>query len=139
MTATVGYHTFPVSLNYLSSTPLYQEEKPYEIWQEDIPTGVQKTNVKFELYDDIPIHDARELGIETFNIEKQGFEFLRQEYPHCNIRGTDDRNASPEQRDAILEYLDIMAKFLCERYGGTKAACYDWRVSGILQTQTQSH
>jgi hypothetical protein len=118
-----------VSLNHLKDLPLYATEQPYEIWLDQVPEGVRQTNVEFELYHDIPIRDARAVGLDSFNIDDQGFEFLCHEYPqHLSISGAEEVNETPEQRRAILEYIDIMASFLCETYGGTKAVCYDWRV-----------
>ena len=120
------------SLNHLSDLVDYKVERPYEIWLDEVPHGLEQTNVKFELQHDIPIIDARSVGLDHFDIELHGFEFLKQRYPaQCVISGADSANASEEQRSAILEYIRIMSDFLCEKYGGVMAVCYDWRVRSI--------
>lgn len=120
---------FLASLNHLSDLLDYKVERPFEIWLDKIPEGLEQTNVKFELQHNIPITDARSIGLDQFDIELHGFEFLKQKFPtQCVISGSDSANASDEQRAAILEYVNIMSDFLCETYGGVKAVCYDWRV-----------
>ncbi|KUJ20457.1 uncharacterized protein LY89DRAFT_666129 [Mollisia scopiformis] len=111
-----------VSLNFLKEDPLYKTVRHYEVWLDDkIPAGLPKTNVKFELYHNIPIIDARADGLDTFSIEEQGFEFLFQKFPRqFEISGSDAANSSPEQRQSILGYLDLMADFLCGSPNGIK-------------------
>lgn len=123
-------HTILASLNHLKDDPLYQSERPYEIWLDEVPEGLPKTNVQFELHHNISLVDARSVGLETFSVEEQGFQFLHQPFPkQFIISGSDAANSTPEQRQAILGYLEHMADYLCESLNGTKAICYDWRVS----------
>lgn len=130
MTELASANTVQASLNFLKDDPLYKTVRPYEVWLDDnIPAGLPKTNVEFELYHNIPIVDARAAGLETFSIEEQGFEFLYQNFPHqFEIGGSDAANSSPEQRQSILGYLDHMADFLCRSFDAEKAVSYDWRV-----------
>ncbi|KAI1311973.1 hypothetical protein F5Y03DRAFT_381800 [Xylaria venustula] len=117
------------SLNHLSGVNDYKKERPYEIWLDQLPRGLEQTNVRFELHDNIPVTDARSVGFDQFDIELHGFQFLQQEFPvQCRIDGSDSANASDEQRAHILSYIDIMSDFLCQTYGGVKAVAYDWRV-----------
>jgi hypothetical protein len=123
-------YTTLASLNHLKDDPLYRIERPYEVWLDEVPKGLLKTNVKFELYHNVPVVDARSVGLDTFSIEEQGFQFFPQDFPHqFTISGSDAANSSPEQRQAILGYLDYMGDFLCESLGAERAVCYDWRVS----------
>jgi hypothetical protein len=124
--------TFQTSLNYLSSTNLYDKEKPYEIWLDEVPAGLRPTNVAFQLYPDVAVHDARAVGLDSFSIEEHGFEFRRHPFPkdRCPISTAEDAIPTNEQRDAILSYIDVMNKFLRESLGGEKAVCFDWRVGG---------
>lgn len=130
MAETTESGTILASLNHLKDDPLYQKERPYEIWLDEAPEGLPKTNVQFELHHNIPVTDTRSVGLHEFNVEDQGFQFLHQPFPdQFVISGSDAANSSPEQREAILGYLEYMAGFLCQSLGGTKAVCYDWRVS----------
>jgi hypothetical protein len=131
MTDIAAPNTVLASLNHLKDDPLYQAQRPYEVWlDEKLLNGLPKTNVQFELYHDVPVVDVRSVGMETFSIEEEGFQFLHQEFPdHFEISGSDAANSSPEQRQSILGYLDHMADFLCKSFGGEKAVSYDWRVS----------
>ncbi|KAH8587397.1 hypothetical protein B0O99DRAFT_694565 [Bisporella sp. PMI_857] len=117
------------SLNHLKDDPLYKVQRPYEFWLDEQPDGLPKTNVQFELYHNVPVVDARAVGMETFSIEEEGFQFLHQQFPdQFEISGSDAANSSPEQRQSILEYLEHMAGFLCKSLGGERAISYDWRV-----------
>ncbi|KAK3377335.1 hypothetical protein B0T24DRAFT_620990 [Lasiosphaeria ovina] len=121
---------FQTSLNYLSSTNLYDKEKPYEIWLDNVPAGLRPTNVAFQLYPDVAVYDARAVGLDSFSIEEHGFEFRRHPFPkdRCPISTAEEAIPTNEQRDAVLSYIDVMNKFLCESLGGEKAVCFDWRV-----------
>jgi hypothetical protein len=134
MTGLSSATTVQASLNFLKDDPLYKTVRPYEVWIDDkMPAGLPKTNVKFELYHNIPIIDARAAGLDTFSIEEQGFEILFQNFPHqFEISGSDAANSSPEQRQSILGYLEFMADFLCKSFDAEKAISYDWRVSTHL-------
>lgn len=121
--------TFLTSLNYLSDTTLYKTAKPYEVWLDEVPKGLQPTNVAFKLYHDRPIHDVREIGIDHFSIEEHGFEFHEQKFPEsCPVSASEDDIPTEKQRKAVLEYIDVMNDFLCEKLGGEKAVCFDFRV-----------
>lgn len=115
-------HAILASLNFLKGDPLYKTVRPYEVWLDDkIPAGLPKTNVDFQLYHNIPIIDARAVGLHTFSIEEEGFEFLLQSFPQqFEISGSDAANSSPEQRQSILGYLDHMADFLCKSFNGER-------------------
>jgi hypothetical protein len=142
MTSLIQHAAVVASLNFLKDDPLYKTVRPYEIWLGDkIPAGLPKTNVEFQLYHNIPLVDARAVGIGTFSIEEEGFEFLHQEFPRMfEISGSDAANSSPEQRQSILGYLDHMAAFLCKSFKAEKAISYDWRVSWcfLLEIQTSA-
>ncbi|KAL8896036.1 MAG: hypothetical protein Q9207_007902 [Kuettlingeria erythrocarpa] len=49
-------------LNHLSRSTLWQEEKPYEIWMDKLPPGADRSNVTFEVIDNVLITDTRSLG-----------------------------------------------------------------------------
>lgn len=129
MSGTTQSQSVLASLNHLKDDPLYRTERPYEVWLDNVPEGLPKTNVQFELQHNVPIVDARSVGLETFKIEEHGFQFLEQRFPtQFAISGSDAANSTPEQREMILGYLDHMGEFLCKSLGGQRAVCYDWRV-----------
>ncbi|KAL8647403.1 MAG: hypothetical protein Q9210_005581 [Variospora velana] len=115
-------------LNHLSRSALWQEEKPYEIWMDKLPPGADRSNVTFEIIDNVPITDTRSLGGNCPSLDREGFEIFRHPFPtQCNIDNVDDVDR-PEKRQAVMEYLNIMTKELVDRFQGDRAICYDWRV-----------
>lgn len=124
--------SFLGSLNHVRGLEQHQHERPYEIWldQEDYyPTDQAKTNIVLQLSHNICIRDARSVGVRNFSIEEQGFQFIEHSMPKdCKISGNTDVNASLAQRTAVLAYINIMGDLLCQKFGGSKAICYDWRV-----------
>ncbi|KAF1957121.1 hypothetical protein CC80DRAFT_561632 [Byssothecium circinans] len=124
--------TFPpvihASLNHLSDTDLWQVEKPYEIWMDEVPAGAERTNVSFDTIDNIPLTDIRQMGKQKPTVEKEGFEVFVHPFPdECSITNVDDVD-KPEKRDAVSKYLKIMTGILSDRMAATKVLCYDWRV-----------
>lgn len=124
--------SFLGSLNHVRGLEQHQHERPYEIWldQEDYyPTDQAKTNIVLQLSHNICIRDARSVGVRNFSIEEQGFQFIEHSMPKdCKISGNTDVNASLAQRTAVLAYINIMGDLLCQKFGGSKAICYDWRI-----------
>ncbi|RWA07922.1 hypothetical protein EKO27_g7189 [Xylaria grammica] len=118
-----------VSLNYLARIPLWEDEKPWEMWTKTVPDGLGKrTNVQFETVKGIVMQDVRDIPEgEKPTIEREGFEYLYHPFPVSNLPDVEiDEDAT--KRAAMTEYLSSMTALLRDHFHGTKAICYDWRV-----------
>src|SRR5258708_6430077 len=65
------------SLSFISDLPVFQHEKPYELWlpSEQIPDGLSWTNCQFQEHPDIEIEDVRSSKAD-FGYETTGFKYL---------------------------------------------------------------
>ncbi|KAI9671546.1 MAG: hypothetical protein M1817_003598 [Caeruleum heppii] len=116
------------SLNHLSDIPLWREEKPYEIWAEELPKGILQTNVTFDLVPGVSLTDIRSCGIARPRLEDEGFQVFHHPFPKdCGFDSIDGLDR-PERRQAVMDYLSLMTNVAVERLNATKAICYDWRV-----------
>ncbi|KAJ8132508.1 hypothetical protein O1611_g1114 [Lasiodiplodia mahajangana] len=112
-----------ISLNHLKDLPLYQIEKPYEIWAPVDETQC-KTNVQFEYCDGIPVADVRGRQDE-FDIETCGFSFLH--HP-VGLGLSAAEVKTDEGRLLVIRYLEEMSSFLQQTLSCRRVLCYDWRV-----------
>lgn len=106
-------------LEYLKRVPLYENEKPYQVYTH-VP-GIsedEKTNLVFESRDDIIIHDAR--GREgEFDMEKQGFEFLKR---------PTRADLHKQTEDEMNIYLKEIEELFLSTYKADRVFIYDFRV-----------
>jgi hypothetical protein len=118
-------------LSHLQDDLVYEEEIPYEIWADNVPDGIQRTNVKLNIVPDCPLTDVRSLAEEDRpELETFGFQWMHQDFPHqAGISRADDvSTATQEQRYSLDRYLDTMSAFLREKVGCERVMCWDWRV-----------
>ena len=93
-----------------------------------LPSGADRSNVTFEVVESVPITDTRSLGNDGPSLDREGFEIFQHPFPkECPINSVEDVHL-PENKQAVMDYLDIVNKVLVERYQGNRAICYDWRV-----------
>ncbi|KAL7918378.1 hypothetical protein ACQKWADRAFT_304297 [Trichoderma austrokoningii] len=119
-----------ISLNYLSQSPEWAAEIPYEMWTMTVPEGLPRTNVQFQLQDDCEVTDIRILPERLKPaLDVHGFEVI-----HCPFPGLDQLSSienigqNPDKQQAMKSYLSFMTEKLKDQYNGTKAICFDWRV-----------
>lgn len=127
--AVVAAPTF-ASLAHLCKDPQYHEEAPYEVWADEIPAQLPRTNVKLELIHDVPVSDIRTLGDRKPKLETHGFEWLHHPFPTgTGIKGADDISfGTPDRRQGLEMYLASTINMLKDRLGCEKVLCWDWRV-----------
>ncbi len=113
-----------ISLNHLKDLPLYQHEKPYEVWL-PLANDSAKTNVVFSYCHDIPVTDARP-NKQTFDIEEYGFAFL-QHPAGLDLAAEDVK--TDQGRKSVIRYLEDMSTFMQDYFKADRVLCYDWRVS----------
>ncbi|EHK20636.1 uncharacterized protein TRIVIDRAFT_223951 [Trichoderma virens Gv29-8] len=118
-------------LSHLCDDPIYKEEVPYEIWADNVPKDIERTNVKLNIVPDCPLTDIRGLDDEDKpQLETCGFQWFHQDFPyHTGLHGADDVNTTTQAQSNTLDgYLTTMSDFLSERLGCEKVVCWDWRV-----------
>jgi hypothetical protein len=128
--------SFRISLAYLQDLPLYEKEKPYEIWVSGAK-GVPKTNCEFHECKNIPLYDVREHdNLNDFNLNTTGFKFLTH-----TTRCLPDPNIfqQPGQENSMVPYLDETAQLVKEIMAAKKVLAYDWRVSFENGPSKRSH
>ncbi|KAH4188154.1 hypothetical protein HBI56_108130 [Parastagonospora nodorum] len=106
-------------LEYLKKIPLYDEEKPYQVYTHvpGIPES-EKTNLVFESHENVLIHDARGLEGE-FSMEKQGFEF--RTVPTA-------ANLHAQTETEMNKYLKEVEDYFMTTYGADRVFVYDFRI-----------
>lgn len=122
--------TIAAPLNYLADLPLWKKEKPWEMWTEQLPRGLtERTNVQFQAMDNVVIHDVRDLPEEAWpRLDREGYQYLSHPFPNIKLPSIENIEEDQEKKDAMQQYVSIMTAFLRDRFHGTKAVCYDWRV-----------
>ena len=132
MMATTKTESGPIhaSLNHLANIPLWKQEKPFELWTEAIPHGLnRRTNVQFESIGGVLIKDVRDLPEHAKpKLDREGFEYLHHPFPVLKLRDVENINEDENKRAAMTEYISAMATLLRDHFKGRKAICYDWRV-----------
>jgi hypothetical protein len=118
------------SLAHLCKDPRYQQEAPYEVWADEIPAQLPRTNVNLELIHDVPVTDIRSLENDLPALETHGFEWLHHPFPiETGIKTADDISFdTPEHRQGLEKYLASTIDMLKDRLGCDKVVCWDWRV-----------
>ena len=114
-----------VTLKFLQWQPLYETEKPFQIFI-DIPEDAKdkrNTNLVFE---DVPlvVNDVRGLG-KLSSIDEKGFIYRRHESCVTNFsdRNVVDKTYLPEIEKLLKNELD----------GVDRVFFFDWRVSRYLR------
>jgi len=115
-----------VTLSFISDLPIFQHEKPYELWlpPSEIPDSVPWTNCQFSEHSNIEIEDVR--GSNTdFGYETTGFKFISNQLSECFARGSSWRSDD----GLVQRYLEETVELLKGEFGAEKVLCFDWRVS----------
>lgn len=117
-----------ISLEFLSELPLFETEKPYELFLHEIPEELPKTNCEYTTHNDIPIVDARSVD-KVFSLDDCGFSFLPAAgYPAPSIEEFESVNAT----DIIVSYLEDTISFVSRHIKADRILCFDWRVGFIF-------
>jgi hypothetical protein len=113
-----------ISLEFLSSLPLFETEKPYEVFMHEIPNGLPKTNCEYTKHDDILVNDVRSIE-KAFTLEECGFCFLLADrFPAPTTEDFESNSGT----DVVLRYLRDTVSFVLEHVHAERALCFDWRV-----------
>lgn len=117
-------------LNYLADIPLWKTEKPWEMWTETLPQGLtDRTNVQFQAVEDVMIDDVRDLPHESWpKLDREGFQYLSHDFPDIKLSSIEDIQDDQDKKIAMQQYISTMTALLRDRFQGSKAVCYDWRV-----------
>lgn len=118
------------TLSHLQDDPIYDEERPYEIWADNVSADIQRTNVKLNIVPDCALTDIRTMGSGTPTLGTFGFQWLYQDFPYQTGLHSADYIDLPREKqlDTLEKYLNEMSGFLEERLGCVKVVCWDWRV-----------
>lgn len=119
-----------VPLNYLSHSPDWATEMPYEMWTMTVPEGLPRSNVRFQLQNDCEVIDIRSLPDGSKPVlDVHGFEVFHCPFPGLDqLSSIDNIGQDTNKQQAMRSYLSFMTEKLKEQYNGTKAICFDWRV-----------
>ena len=108
------------SLQYLKNLPLYQTQKPFQVYThiQDVPES-EKTNLEFEEHNNVLIRDVR--GKEDqFDLDECGFQYIKHA-THVDL--------SDVTKDVADAYLEEIKQLLLEKLKADRVFCYDFRVS----------
>jgi hypothetical protein len=120
----------PVSLRFVADLPLYESQKPYEIWLEDLPPGIEKTNVRWDEHHNIPVRSMRS---HHSSLETTGFTYIHHRSQHLPEFVTYSKNGEDfstfTEGKGIEPYLHETTNLVKEIMGAEKTFIQDWRVS----------
>jgi hypothetical protein len=119
-------------LNHIVRSPKWDNEKAYEMWIEEIPPGLERSNVEFQVIPDCPITDIRNLPpAEQPTLDREGYQILHSpfsDFGGLNLSSIEHLDGDEAKRRAMRTYLASMTEKLRDQYDGVKAVCFDWRV-----------
>lgn len=116
-----------ISLEFLSELPQFKMEKPYEIFMQQIPAGLPKTNCEYSKHSNIQIRDVRATG-KTFTLDDFGFTFLPAT---GHPAPTTKEFESEDSKDVVLHYLEETISFVARHVKADRILCFDWRVRSL--------
>jgi hypothetical protein len=120
-------------LNHIVPSPKWNDEKPHEMWVEQVPSDLERSNVEFQLISDCPITDIRSLPLaEQPILGREGFQILHSpfaEFKEMGLSSIENLDGDEGKRRAMRTYLAAMTEMLRDQYDGFKAVCFDWRVT----------
>ncbi|KAK0642961.1 hypothetical protein B0T16DRAFT_174494 [Cercophora newfieldiana] len=121
-----------VPLNHIARSPKWETEKAYEIWVEELPPGLKRSNVEFQLVPNCPITNIRSLPpSEQPTLDREGYQILHSpfaEFEKLGLSSIEHLDGDEGKRRAMRTYLASMTEKLRDHYDGVKAVCFDWRV-----------
>ncbi|KAH6843148.1 hypothetical protein B0I37DRAFT_383847 [Chaetomium sp. MPI-CAGE-AT-0009] len=119
-------------LNHIVRSPKWNDEKAYEMWVEQLPSELERSNVEFQVVPDCTITDIRSLPpAEQPILDREGFQILHSpfaEFKEMGLSSIEHLDGDEGKRRAMRTYLASMTEMLRDHYGGVKAVCFDWRV-----------
>lgn len=115
------------SFHFLSESPLFGTEKPYEVFMRSIPDGLPKTNCEYTTHSGIRVRDARE-ETQEITLGDHGFCFLRADSFPAPTMGCFENG----EEHKVVEYLRNTVTFVHRHIKADKILCFDWRVRAIL-------
>ena len=116
--------TLYVSMSAIEDLPLYDIEKPFELWYPAEPQ-FPRTNCKFVDHTNVPVKDAR-TSLDGLTLDTAGFQFVHhksQSLPKAGHGGIHGGDAGLEA------YLNETITLVRDHLEAETVLCYDWRVS----------
>lgn len=117
-------HNLTASLDFLSPLTLYETQKPYRIFSQDLAAhGRPRSNIELEKHQGIFIHDIR--GREDqFSLDEHGFQ---------PISHTIKFTAFDDPARISGEFLDEVEELIMNNIPGVKGLyLYDWKVGALF-------
>jgi hypothetical protein len=119
-------------MRFLADIPLYGKEKPYELWLDDIPEGVPRTNVMYDHIKGITVKDMR--AYDELSLDTTGFLFLHHESQYLPSFDTPDvpgpMHLSSLRDEKVLDaFLEETANLVKDFLNANEVLVQDWRVS----------
>lgn len=117
---------FSVNLKFLHWQPLYETEKPFQLFV-NIPPEAEDQRTTNLVFEDValPIQDVRGIS-NDWNIDEKGFVYRRHE---TNATLEDFGSRKAVEQIYLPEVEDLLRK---ELEGVDRVFFFDWRVSLIL-------
>ncbi|KAF8852501.1 hypothetical protein BDZ45DRAFT_630231 [Acephala macrosclerotiorum] len=109
------------SMAFLSRLPLYDDEKPFEVWMDTKP-GIPRTNCHFEEHHNILIKDVRSQR-DDFTLDSAGFEFVN----HATKLAPSGKDLAAGATDRIVPFLVETVDLVQKHTSADKVFCFDWR------------
>lgn len=119
-----------ISLRFVADLPEYQSQKPYEIWLEEVPAGIEKTNVQWTEHHNIPVRNMR---LAPTSLDTTGFTYIQHRSEHLPEfisyqKGEEEFSVFSEKKD-IGPYLEETSQMVKRLLAADVTFVQDWRVS----------
>jgi len=114
------------SLSFLDDLPLYETEKPYELWlpKEQLPKEIPLTNCQYREHKNVEIHDIRSSDLDLgFKASDAGFNFLHDPL-EFDFRG---EHLLSSDGTMLRKYLSRTVQKVQQEFSADKVLCFDWR------------
>lgn len=131
MTINIEAKIPPITLRFVADLSEYESQKPYEIWLENVPAGIEKTNVQWVEHHNIPLQNMR---LYPTSLDTTGFTYinhLSENLPEfISYRKESGEEFSVFQEGKSMElYLEETSKMVKELLSANVTFVQDWRVS----------
>ncbi|KAJ5113780.1 hypothetical protein N7456_002314 [Penicillium angulare] len=113
-----------VSMTFLSDLPIYEVEKPYDLYT-PVPPGQRSSNCEYTEHNNILLHDVEELQNHS-DLEVTGFKFLHA--PSNATLESQDLEDAAKAPTAIQPYLSETVDLVKDELNADKVICFDWRL-----------
>ena len=114
------------AFQYVWDRPCYVHERPYHIFDEDLPKGVKRGNLDIRFGPEQLVEDVRHSS-ERFDLDVQGFVFQTDSLTELDIDFT-------KRDDIEQKYIPSVKTLITNVLGGDVAHCEAicWRVSRFM-------